>query len=439
VSIFRSKPSARGLARFVVPALALLFFLSPIILTPAESAGDSPYHRYLPLVQSYAEPTIQWSTPVQIDASGRQASQYNPAVALDANANAFAVWTEGYSPDNRLYFSHRAAGAGEAWSPPVPLHDTGRYQDQASITTDPQGNFYVFWPEQGGPFLLQRSPTEAWSEPEAVALPKGSGDFQLAADARGRLHLLYKVWQGDYQAPIELFYSMRDETGVWHAAEQVNDRPGSLTWKNGPSGTPSLGVDGAGNPHAAWREVDDWYNWQIYTSDRRPDGSWSPNEVVEPASGGNAPSLAADEKGNLYLAFAKNGAGFAQVRFAYRPAGGPWQPSVQINTRAPGQPLWGASGGPSLQIDRSRAVYVIWPADEGDGGTPIYFDWRRPIADDAADPTPWHEDEAITQIYAMQSQAVASNPRGDLIAAWYQYTWVSCCLLVPKIYTITRP
>lgn len=307
------------------------------------------------------------------------------------------------------------------------------------MTTDRQGNLYVFWSELGGPFLLRRSPTGTWSEPEVVAVPNGSGDFHLAADARGRLHLLYKIYQGDYQAPIDLFYSMRDENGLWHAAEQVNDRPGSLTWKNGPSGTPSLAVDGAGNPHAAWREVDYWYNWQIYTSDRRPDGTWSVNEILEPASGNDSPSLAADEKGNLYLAFAKNKNGVAQVRFAYRTVGEQWLPSVQINAPEPGLLQWGELEGPSLQIDQSGAVYVIWPADEFDGDSRIYFDWRAPIAGDATDPTRWHDDEAFVKFYIAESQGLAAGPNGNLVAVWEQRSPSSGELPLPKIYSATRP
>lgn len=435
MSIFRSERPARGLARFVGPAL--LLFLSPLLVAPAESAGDPPHRLYLPIAQSFAE-SLRWSNPVQIDASGRQSgSQLDPVVALDDFGNSYALWRE-QCPDCRNYFSYRAVGTA-GWSAPEPLHDTGRLQAPASITTDPQGNLYVFWSELGGPFLLRRSPTGSWSQPEVVTMPEGSGDFQLAADAMRRLHLLYKIYQGDYQAPIDLFYSFRDETGVWHAPEQVNDRSGSLTYKDGPSGTPSLAVDGAGNAHAAWREVDYWGNWLMYSSDRRPDGSWSPNEVVELVSGANAPSLAADEKGNLYLAFAKNKNGVALVRFAYRPAGEQWLPSVQINAPEPGLLPWGEYGGPSLQIDRQGAVYVIWPTDEFEGDARIYFDWRAPITGDATDPTRWHDDEAFVTFYVAESQGLAAGPVGNLIAVWTQRSPALGELPLRKIYAATRP
>jgi hypothetical protein len=100
---------------------------------------------------------------------------------------------------------------------------------------------------------------------------------------------------------------------------------------------------------------------------------------------------------------------------------------------------WGELEGPSLQIDQNGAVYVIWPADEFDEDSRIYFDWRAPITGDATDPTRWHDDEVFVKFYIAESQGLAAGPDGNLIAVWTQRSPALGELPLRKICAATRP
>ncbi len=428
-------------ARFFVLGLVLLSLAAPPWAGPVESAGNSPHRQLLPLVQSFPAAPVSWSTPFLIDPTvppGR--SQAYPLVELDDAGNAYVTWS-GY-PGPPIHFAVKPAGAA-AWSSPQPVVDTGRDQHLAATAIDPAGNFYILWIEEGGAFVTRRSPGGEWSPPEAVPTPHGADFFRLAADRLGRLHLLFRVYQGDYEDPIDLFYMRREAAGEWQAPLRVNDRPGSLARPNGPSAMPSLAVDGQGLAHAAWRE---WhtYEWRIYYARQLPDGGWSRNEVVDPTSTAQeGASLAADAAGNVYLAWADDReARASQVRFAFRPARGAWQPSVAINETAGMGRDWYEMEGPSLTVDGSGAVYVIWPILSGDTGT-LVFDWRPPVDGDASASGAWHADQPLShndQVFHRQGYDLAANARGQVLAGWMQFFPVpGTGESLPKIMVSTRP
>jgi RHS repeat-associated protein len=125
----------------------------------------------------------------------------------------------------------------------------------------------------------------------------------------------------------------------------------------------------------------------------------------------HAPVLVADSAGNLYAVWQDfRDQDASRVRFAYRPAGGAWQPSERIDRDNSVQ--W----RPTLAVDGSGNTYAAW-LDERSDQDKVYFAFRP------AGGT-WGDSEALTRSVPRQEDqqrpALAVNRRGDAVLIWAQ-------------------
>ncbi len=140
-----------------------------------------------------------------------------------------------------------------------------------------------------------------------------------------------------------------------------------------------------------------------------------------------SPKLAADSAGNLFAVWQdhRDGQGRSHIRFAQRPAGGAWQPSVKLDPASTLQ--W----NPTLAVDGSGNAYAAWQ-DRRSGHDQIYFA-ARPAAG------AWSAGQVISPTLASEPQdapALAVNRRGEALILWAQGR---CCVNPTAVYAATRP
>lgn len=433
-----------ALRHTAVARLACFVTLCVILVSapppPAQSA-DGPITVYLPFVYApFRAPA--WSIPDTIWPGTPSSGQIEPTVALDAQGNALAAWIEDQGDTWRVYAAERSAADPDGWSRPVLVHDGGHGQFLPVAAFDSTGRAYLAWVENDAPetpgavsriMLAERAPDGSWQTPEPItpADDLRYGCFDLVIDRQGGVHVLYNAADGPASAsPTNLYYVTRPPAGTWLPREQVNDRPGALSYEYGPTGCPSLAVTPDGAVHAAWRDMRDEAPWAMFVAHiyyaRRSDGVWSANELIDGfSSGEDHPSLAANADGNVYLAWADSRSDGANVRFIFRGRDGLWRPSVRVNAPGASGSEWGQ--GPSLGIDAVGNLYLIWPAGitthvgGPNGGERYFFDWRPPVGDlNTAEA--WGVDTLLRASNDLTGeQDFAVNGRGDFAAVWTEW------------------
>ncbi|MEM3574931.1 MAG: sialidase family protein, partial [Candidatus Bathyarchaeia archaeon] len=133
--------------------------------------------------------------------------------------------------------------------------------------------------------------------------------------------------------------------GIWPA-------PMDLT-AEGDQFDPKAAVGTNGTLYIAW-----WGSGQaqgIFYLERAPDGAWRPKEALAQGGGQYAPDLALGPDGSVHIAwFGDAGGGATQIRYAWRPPGGPWRGPEQI-TKGPYSQRY-----PRLAIGPDGSIHAVW-------------------------------------------------------------------------------
>jgi hypothetical protein len=96
------------------------------------------------IYSSYRPAGGSWGRNIRVDDDNGWSRKQSSSIAVDANGNAYAVWTDMRSSNQDIYSSYRPAGG--AWGANVKVNDDdGATQDSPSIAVDASGNVYAVW------------------------------------------------------------------------------------------------------------------------------------------------------------------------------------------------------------------------------------------------------------------------------------------------------
>ncbi len=306
----------------------------------------------------------------------------SPAIGLDGAGNAVAIWHNYGGPGSlsNIYFATRPAGG--IWTPAARADDDPRSRDQTvpDIAVDAAGNSVAIWQDKryGDQFDIwgaDRPAGGSWAANHHVSTLVGGAPQYMPAITAGADGALYAIWM-DYRyetatsIKYDLYFRMKPPGGAWGAAEHVDDD----VVTNNPNATqswPAIAVDGAGTVYALWVDYRSG-TYQIYFASRPAGGPWRANEKVNDAGvpTGFPPDLAVDQTGNAYAIWTDYRNGNHDIYFAYRPVGGAWGTSVQVNDGGGTSIEW----FPSIAVDGAGNAYAIWL--DGRSGGHIYFAYR---------------------------------------------------------------
>lgn len=140
--------------------------------------------------------------------------------------------------------------------------------------------------------------------------------------------------------------------------------------------SPALAVDSSGNTYAVWVDRRNDYQEDIYFAYRPAGGPWQPDELVTTAVTTTiqyVPDIAVDDSGNAYVVWADGRNGNRDIYFAYRPAGGGSWTEEQVNDVT--NTAWPDSRvSPSIAVDAAGNAVVVWTDERN--GLDVYSDYR---------------------------------------------------------------
>ena len=274
-----------------------------------------------------APQTFPWqpSEPVY-DFAADCTMQSLPAVAVDSDDTAYALWTDWRGGSPALYWAAQLGGGAWSANQAVPAAvGTVSTSDPTSLAVDAQGGLYVLWIDlrngNRDVYFAARSAAGSWNSAERVNDDATLADQRhpsLAVDSAGNA---YAVWQDSRNGDDDVYFAFRPADGAWSANSRVNHDAGVAG-----QAKPDIAVDGQGNGYVAWSR-NTTVGRIIEFAFRPQGGSWGAAELVSGSGAGvfyDEPAIAADSAGNAALAWYYRYTDRTTVVTAYRRAGGGW-------------------------------------------------------------------------------------------------------------------
>jgi hypothetical protein len=177
---------------------------------------------------------------------------------------------------------------------------------------------------------------------------------------------------------------------------------------------PQIAVDRQGNATAVWERFNGVA--QITQAAVRPaGGGWQPPHDLTPAGEQTAgAAVAADGQGDVTAVWSTLDAGQARLRSAVHPAAGDWQPTADVFP-----PDLSASRNPHIAIDAQGSATVVWESTVNGQGVvraavrPAGGVWQPPVDVSAVDASIFGP--------GATGQQVAVGPQGSAVAVWQRW------------------
>jgi len=223
------------------------------------------------------------------------------------------------------------------------------------------GNNIFYTSENNKLMITNGCNNRGWSGTEEVS--KGSPPSfnpSLMVDSLGNVHV---VWYANrYGEGFWILYNYKTDSGSWNDPETIES--GGLNEMSRCS--PSLYVEDDGTVHVAWADTLDHAgsgnDYDILYKNRTNAGIWSNTEVVSTESTSNSeyPWIVVDNIGTVHVVWEDDsdyaGAGDDEdIFYKYKTAGGSWSNTEVVSTESTG-----TSWYPSLEVDNSGTLHVVW-------------------------------------------------------------------------------
>jgi hypothetical protein len=284
-----------------------------------------------------------WQAPVKLPGEG-----IDPQVALDASANAIAVW-QSSTPPFAVQASMRPAGGG--WLPPAALAAAGG--EQPHIAENLRGDSVVVWSRTlprhlddagGGIEAAVRKPGAAFAPAQSIVLHENAHDPIIAMNERGDAAA---AWEVDGPQGCRVWAAYRRANGHW-------GRPHRLS--NFDAGCPAetqLAIDANGEAIVAWlaqRGEIGLLEDAVHTAGDR----WLERRVLAGARVVYGAHVAMDARGDAIVVFSELIGNTTVIATRTRPAGQGWGRTQAVPR---------AFGGPaSVAMDARGDVLLTWTA-----------------------------------------------------------------------------
>jgi len=312
----------------------------------AIAAGGTPAH---------AAPT--WLAPTTISGLGGQA----PAVAMNAQGDVVAAWSNFATGDNRIEAAFRPAG-GAFTAPQILACPCPGPTGGADAAIDGQGNAVVVW-VLGNESRVQaafRPAGGSFGTPETLDLSAApeAGTPAVAMDPAGNA---LAIWEGTDGTHIRIKVAFRAPGGTFGAIQTLSDAGQGAR-------SPQIAMNPQGDAIVIW-EHGDGTNSRAQAAFRPAGGTFGPAQTISGA-GEDAfrPGIALAGSGDA-LAIWKGvtpceGPCPERVRTAFRPAGGSFGAPVAISDTTGGCDC--PEPPPGIGFDAFGNAIAVWIQLPGD-------------------------------------------------------------------------
>jgi photosystem II stability/assembly factor-like uncharacterized protein len=326
----------------------------------------------------------------------------SPAIAAAPDGTSYVVWDN----SGAIVGQKLAADGRRLWPAETQVYDFPHNGWLPRVGADLAGNWYVSWLTWWDSCIGAPCPTiqyrelgpNGWATPEVIRRPGYSLD--LAADPFGSIRLAWAEGPSD-NAHI---YTVSADTGGWLWPNAVRvDQAADFTARNGPA----VAVGAEGDTCVAWADRRAGH-WDIYASrfdaagshrlwpeDVRVNGDGTISDQVEPA-------VAADPSGRIYVAWADDRNGTADIYVqALSPDGTRlWPQDMRANAGSAAD----ARHAPALTVDVAGYLYVAWENQLGNSQD-IFLQSLRPDGSRR-----WSQDVAVEGVVQIATATPTRNP-----------------------------
>jgi hypothetical protein len=318
--------------------------------------------------------------------SASASPQFTPAVTLDAQGNALAIWiTNGPSGSlgNELWSSRYVPGSG--WSAPVQVDTGNGSASMTGLTPQLVGNssgqalaVWVQWVATGddaGNYALWGrvySPASGWGAATQIA-PSLDGlalSFSAGMDAQGNALV---AWPQSTSSGGSQIAVTRYVAGQWAGATAVQPGSGVVTGSPVYNLYPQITVTASGAAALAWQQTD-LTNSALWAASYSPTGGWSNiTQVVADTPGthdSGVPAIGLDGSGDITLAWGEldtnsTGAASASIQTRrYVAAGAGWQSVQTVGTPVSETDV--LVPAPVLAVNEAGVAALAWSPPPGE-------------------------------------------------------------------------
>jgi len=287
-----------------------------------------------------------------------------PVIGRDISGALHIYWQD-YTPGDGEIFHKKSEDQGAVWSPSERLTWNSGASGWPVFTPDAGNYLHVLWEDDtyGKAEIFHKMTTDGGGTWLAGKnLSKTAGDSWNAAvvfDASGELHAL---WNDNTPGNYEIYYTRSTDRGdTWTASQRI-------TWTSADSWAPEMVVDFLNNIHVVWFEYTAG-NAEIFYKKSTDQGiTWSASQRLCWTSGFSLePAITADFSNNIHVAWSDNSPGNSEIY--YRKStdkGNTWAPLRKLTWTA------GESTYPRIVFDAWNNIHLVWQ-DNTPGNLEIYY------------------------------------------------------------------
>lgn len=340
----------------------------------------------------------------EIIESGSGGTASAPQIAINADGQAIAVWTQ--SGNTRIsVWVNRFNGSAWGTAEVIDVDDWGSSRS-AQIALDAAGRAIAVWAQFDGSWyriLTRRFDGTDWGTAELIEAhnPGSLGDAsdpQIVLDASG---LGLAVWE-EFDGSRKNIWGNRFDGGDWGTARRIQTDIAS------EASAPQIAINSDGQAVAVWAQSDGTRD-NIWANSF--DGNdWGVAEQIETdnAGGASGPQIAIDADGRAIAAWQQSDGARTNI-WVNRFDGSAWSAAEQIETDNAGSAV-----SPQVALDAKGRALAVWHQSDGS---------RNHIWANRFDGNTWGEAELIEtdDDNHARSPQVAFDADGRAIAVWQQF------------------
>lgn len=249
--------------------------------------------------------------------------QSDPDIAVDSNGNAYAVWHDwrNGSTDGDIYFAYRAA-ISNTWGSNVKVNDNTGSMRRPAIAVDDNSNAYAVWTDSSSGdlyFAYRTAVSTTWSSNVRVndtpGTVYGSWSPALTVDDTGNAYVVWVGWHDNKREEYKTYFATRPADESWSPGVNINDNSGIVSQRNRDI---TVGEDG--NVYVIWHNRD---KNMSYFAFRPAGGDWASTMPIKKGDwdNGSYNSIVVNNEDFAYIV--GNGLRFAKSlpTSEYRPKG----------------------------------------------------------------------------------------------------------------------
>ncbi len=299
-----------------------------------------------------------WGAPVRIDAD-QNGSAHKPQIAIDANGNALAVWSQSDGTRTNVWANRYTAGTG--WGTAALIEtDNGGNASVPQIAIGAGGHALAVWMHSDGMrdniWANRYTAGTGWGTAGPIETGDGrAADPRIAIDGNGNA---LAVWLQHDGTRYSIFANRYAEGTGWGTAALIE------TGNAGNASEPQIAIDASGNALAVWAQYDGGTRTANIWANRYAAGTgWGTAAMVETGNIGPAfaPQVAFDAGGSALAVWSKFDGTRTNIWASRYTAGTGWGAAALIETDNAG-----SANKPQIAIDANGNALAVWQQSDGE-------------------------------------------------------------------------